>query len=142
MAMPESEHGIGARGIGFKGAAEGVGGFLPLLEIAQAHAAIEVRGAMQRLQLRELCVGARGGLVVAHFILDMAQGGVERRLFFAVFHGFVEKAGGRFELAFEVEGNGLGERLVGALLDLEIVDRGHARRHGDPVAFVSGYVFH
>ena len=99
-----------------------VGGFAPLLEIAVADAEVEVCGAMLRIDFGELRIGARGGLVIVHLILDVAQRGVQARIPFAVFDRLGEQAGGAFELALQVQGHRLGERLVGALLVLEIGD--------------------
>src|ERR1700730_6094379 len=73
-----AEHGIGPRSVGFGGVVERIGGGFPLLEISQTHAEVEVPGAVQRLEFNQLRVSLGSRLKVAHFILNVAERGVQR----------------------------------------------------------------
>src|ERR1019366_2049515 len=132
---------LGARGVGLAGALEGGRGFLPLLEIAVANAQVETRRAVLRVDVGECRVGFRGGLVIAHLILDVAECRIERRISFAVFDRLEKEPAGAFQLALQVQGHGFGERLAGALL-ASVGDRRHARRHGHAVRVGYACVFH
>ena len=83
-------------------APESVSRLLPVLQIPQADAAIEVRGPMVGFRLRKLRVRPRGGFVIAHLILYVPQRGVQTRIPFAVFDRLGEEACGAFELALKV----------------------------------------
>ena len=110
--------------------AEGLRGGLPVLQVALADSQVEVRGAVQRLQFRQLRVGGGGRFVIAHLVMDVAQGGVERRIALARFDGLAQHLGGAFQLAFQVQGDGLGKRAAGPLELLGFLDGSHGRRHG------------
>ena len=62
-----------ARGVVGDGLAEGCRGLLPSFDAAQAHAGIEVRGGMQRLQQRRLRIALRGRKVILQFVLQLAE---------------------------------------------------------------------
>jgi hypothetical protein len=127
---------IRAGGIGRRGVAERVGGLAPAFQIAVADTDVEVGGAVLRLGFGELRVGSRGGLVVAHFVLNMAQGGVEAGFALPVLECLVQQAGGALQLAFQVQPHCLGERFAGTLLVFEIGNRSDSRRHGQPVGLI------
>src|SRR5262249_38677182 len=56
-----------------------------------------------------------GGAIVAHLILNVAQGRKQRRVAFAFLNRLAQQVDRAFALAFQVQRNGLRQRTVGAL---------------------------
>ena len=134
----QSEQSLGAGGVGLEGVAERFGGGPPFLQVAQTDAQVEVRGAVLRLGFRHMGVSRGGGLVVAHFILYVSQGGKQGGIGLSGFNGSFQQLGRDLHLAFEVQGDGLRQRAAGTLLLIALLDGHHAFRHDGPAARLGG----
>jgi acylphosphatase len=100
----------------------------PVLQVALADAQVEVGGAVQRLDFHQLGIHRGGRRVIAHLVMNVAQGGVERRIAFPGFNRLAQHLGGAFQLAFQMKGNGLGKRAIGTLELFGFLDGSHGRR--------------
>ena len=77
---------------------------------------------MRRIGARHLGVGGRRGFVVAHFILDVAQGREQGGIVLASFDGSFQQPRRHLQFALEVQGDGFRERTAGAFLLLAVLN--------------------
>lgn len=82
-----------------------LGGLGPARQLSQADGQVEVSGAMGRLQFEQLRVAVHGPGIIFHFVLHVAERGIQSRMPFARFDGAEQLPHGIVQLAFQVERN-------------------------------------
>ena len=126
---------VRARGIHLGRFAERFHGGLPVLQIALAYAQIEAGGAVRGFVLRQLAVGGRGRLEIAHFVLQVPQRGIQRVIPLARFDPFAEHLDRGLDLALHFKGSRFGDHAGRALAVLDLIDGSDTRREDCLIRF-------